>query len=121
MRSQFLDTSKAFDRKWHEGLLYKLKTIRISGDLPSVLQTFLKNRFQRVVLNGQSSDWSPLKVEVPQVLFWEDVIYPNDLPKGLELLAKLFADDFSLSSTAHELFLSASQLDNDFRKVSYWT
>lgn len=66
MRSQLLDTSKAFDRKWHEGLLYKLKTIRISGDLPSALQTFLKNRFQRVVLNGQSSDWSPLKVEVPQ-------------------------------------------------------
>ena len=66
VRSQFLDTSKAFDGKWHEGLLYKLKTIRISGDLPSALQTFLKNRFQRVVLNGQSSDWSPLKVEVPQ-------------------------------------------------------
>ena len=109
-----LDTSKAFDRKWHEGLLYKLKTIRISGDLPSALQAFLKNRFQRVVLNGQSSDWSPLKVE-------KILIYANDLPKGLELLAKLFADDISLSSTAHESFLSASQLDNNFGKASYWT
>ena len=39
----------------------------------------------------------------------------------MELLAKLFADDISLSSTAHESFLSASQLDNNFGKVSYWT
>ena len=60
-----------------------------------------------------------LKLKFHRFYFEKILIYANDLPKGLELLAKLFADDFSLSSTAHELFLSASQLDNDFRKVSY--
>ena len=62
-----------------------------------------------------------LKLKFHRFYFEKILIYANDLPKGLELLAKLFADDISLSSTAHESFLSASQLDNNFGKVSYWT
>ena len=33
IRSVFLDTSKTFDKVWHEGLLYKLKSMGISGEL----------------------------------------------------------------------------------------
>ena len=60
-----------------------------------------------------------LKLKFHKVVFEKILIYANDLPKGLELLAKLFADDISLSSTAHKSFLSASQLDNNFGKASY--
>ena len=31
VRGIFLDTSKAFDRAWHDGLIYKIKCIRING------------------------------------------------------------------------------------------
>ena len=48
--------SKAFDKVWHEGLLFKLENIGISGNLLSLLKIFLNNRFQRVVLNGQCSN-----------------------------------------------------------------
>ena len=58
MRANFLDISKAFDKVWHEGLLFKLEYIGISGNLPSLLESFLSNRFQRVVLNGQCCSWS---------------------------------------------------------------
>ena len=55
VRSVFLDISKAFDKVWHKGLLYKLKSMGISGELYNLLENYLSGRFQRVVLNGQTS------------------------------------------------------------------
>ena len=46
---------KAFDKVWHEVLVFKLKQNGISGDLLQILSDFLSNRKQRVVLNGQNS------------------------------------------------------------------
>ena len=64
MRANFLDISKAFDKVWHEGLLFKLEPIGISGNLLNLLKRFLSNRFQQVVLNGQCSSWRSLMVSV---------------------------------------------------------
>ena len=55
VRSVFLDISNAFDKVWHEGLLYKLKSMGISGELHKLLENYLSGRLQRVVLNGQTS------------------------------------------------------------------
>ena len=52
IRSVFLDISKAFDKVWHEGVLYKLKFMGISGELHKLLENYLSDRLQRVVLNG---------------------------------------------------------------------
>ena len=57
-RAVFLDISKAFDKVWHDGLLFKLKSYGISGCLFTVIKDFLNNHHQRVVLNGKSSIWS---------------------------------------------------------------
>ena len=51
-RSEFLDMLNAFNRFWHEGLIYKLKTIGVSNNLLTFLRSFLDNRYQRVLLNG---------------------------------------------------------------------
>ena len=50
--SVFLDISKAFDKVWHEGLIYKLQTTGISGNLLKLLASFLSEWQQRVLLNG---------------------------------------------------------------------
>ena len=55
VRGIFLDLSKAFDRVWHDGLLYKLKSNGLHGKLLHLIESFLKNRHQRIVLNGQST------------------------------------------------------------------
>ena len=49
VREVFLDISKAFDKVWHEGLLFKLKSYGISGDLLKLMEDYLNNRCQRVV------------------------------------------------------------------------
>ena len=41
VRTVFLDISKAFDKVWPEGLLFKLKSIGISGELYNLLANFL--------------------------------------------------------------------------------
>ena len=123
MRANFLDISKAIDKVWHERLIFKLQNIGISGNLISLLKSFLNNRFQRVVLNGQCSNWSSVLAGVPQgsilgpLLF---LIYINDLHEGLESSVKLFADDTSLFSTVYDPNMSANQLNKDLKKNSEW-
>ena len=104
VRTVFLDISKTFDKVWHNGLIFKLKQNGISGNLLNLLSNFLRNRKQRVVLNGQTSSWADVNAGVPQgsilgpLLF---LIYINDLADGLSSNAKLFADDTSLFSVVH--------------------
>ena len=66
VRGVFLDISKAFDKVWHDGLLHKLKGYGVQGELLSLLRSYLQKRKQRVVLNGQSSEWRDIISGVPQ-------------------------------------------------------
>ena len=47
----YLDLSKAFDKVWHNGIIFKLKTYGVEGELLSLLKNYLKNREQRVHLS----------------------------------------------------------------------
>ena len=55
-RAVFLDISKAFDKIWLPGLIFKIKSFGISDDLLEPINNFLSNRFQRVFLNAQTSE-----------------------------------------------------------------
>ena len=117
MRANFLDILKAFDKVWHEGLLFKLEHMRISGNLLSLLKSFLSDRLQQVVLNGQCSSWSSVLAGVLQVSILGPLIfliYINDLSGNLQSTVKLFADD-TLFSTMYEPNISASQRESDLK------
>ena len=58
-RAVALDISKAFDWFWHTGLLRKLKSYGISGQIFGHVFSFLSNRQHRVVLDGKSSQEYP--------------------------------------------------------------
>ena len=85
MRDVFLDISNAFDKVWHDGLMFKLKVYGIEDELLSLLENYLQNREKRVVLNGQTSEWRKINSGVLQgsvlgpLLF---LIYINYLPDG---------------------------------------
>ena len=64
-----LDISKAFDRVWHAGLLHKLKSYGISGQIFGIISSFLSNRRLRVVLDGKSSQEYPINSRVPKAPF----------------------------------------------------
>ena len=123
VRSVYLDISKAFDRVWHDGLLYKLKRCGVSGQLLFLIQSFLKDRKQRTVLNGQSSNWGDISAGVPQgsilgPLFF--LVYTNDLAVGLKCNVKLFADDTSLFTVVEDSTTAANDMNHDLDLISQW-
>ena len=95
----FLDISKAFDKVWHDGIIFKLKASGVEGELLLLLKNYLGNQEQKVALNDQTSEWRKVMSGIPQgsvlgqILF---LIYINDLPDGIDSLCKIFADDTSL-------------------------
>ena len=91
-RNIFLDLSKAVEREWHDGLIYKIKHIGITGDSVKLIESFLSNKFQQGVLNGQSSSWTSVCGGVPQSSILGPLfllIYVNGLSKGLSLTVTL--------------------------------
>ena len=100
VRGFFLDISKAFDKVWHEALIFKLRQNGVSGKLLNLIKDFLKNRKQRLVLKSQSSSWADVNVGVPQrpspgpLLF---LMYINDLTNDLSSRTNLFVDDTYLT------------------------
>lgn len=108
--------SKAFDKVWHEGLIFKLVQNGIEGKLLNLFRNYLSDRKQRVVLNGMESKWSDIKAGVPQgsvlgpLLF---LIYINDLEEGIQSNVKFFADDTSLFSIVEDPETSYAMLQHD--------
>ena len=128
-RAVALDISKAFDRVWHAGLLQKLKSYGISGQIFGLISSFLSNRRLRVVLDGKSSQEYPVNAGVPQgsilgpTLF---LLYINDLPDDVICNVAIYADDATLYSKcdqASDLWQQlelASELESDLQDTVGW-
>ena len=123
-----LDISKAFDRVWHAGLLHKLKSYGISGQIFGLISSFLSNRWLWVVLDGKSSLEYPGIAGVPQgsilgpTLF---LLYINGLPDDVICDIAIYADGTILCSKydqASDLWQLelASELESDLWDTVDW-
>lgn len=122
----FFDYTKAFDSVPHNSLLNKLYGLHVHYPLLSWIKDYLSGRFQRVVLNGQSSSWLPVSSGVPQgsilgpLLF---LTYINDLTNcsfstGSQLL--MFADDLLLFKPIKNASDYVA-FQNDINIISNWS
>ena len=117
-----MDFSKAFDKVSHSLLQHKLDHYGISGKTGEWIKTFLSDRIQSVVIEGESTDKIPVESGVPQgsvqgpSLF---LFYINDMPEGITSKVRLFADD-----TIAYLTISSDQdartLQSDLDKLEKW-
>ena len=113
----------------HAGLLHKLKSYGVSGQILDLISSFLSNRRLRVVLDGKSSQQYPVNDGVPQgfilgpALF---VLYIEDLPDDVVFDIAIYADDTTLYSKcdqASDLWKQlelASELESDLRDTVDW-
>ena len=123
VRAIFCDISKAFDRVWHKGLIYKLHSVGISGSLLLWFTDYLANRKQRVVMPGVSSSWSSIEAGVPQgsilgpLLF---LLYINDIVENINSSIRLFTDDTTFYIIVDNPGQAAYQLNSDLDKIHQW-
>ena len=128
-RAVALDISKTFDRVWHAGLLHKLMSYGISGQIFGLISSLLNNRRLRVVLDGRSSQEYPVNAGVSQgsilgpTLFLQ---YINDLPDDVICNIAIYADDtilYSKCDQASDLWQQlelASELESDVQDPVDW-
>ncbi len=121
----FCDISKAFDRVWHRGLIFKLSSIGINGCLLKWFSSYLSSRKQRVVYANASSQWSSINAGVPQgsilgpLLF---LIYVNDIVNEINSKnTSVLLNDTSLYIIVDEPLNSAISLNNDMETIHQWS
>ena len=98
-RDVALEISKAFNRVWHTGLLHKLKSCVISGQLCGLISSFLSNRWLQVILYLKSSREYPVNAGVPQGSILGPTIFllsTDDLPDDVIYNIAVYADDITL-------------------------
>ena len=123
VRAVFLDISKAFDKVWHEGLIFKLRQNGVSGNLLKLFESYLHDRKQRVLINGFYSEYAKIESGVPQgsvlgpLLF---LVYINDLEKNIKSNVKFFADDTMLYSVVKDPDRTAADLNLDLDVINQW-
>ena len=96
---------------------------RLSGVQHNYCSEKLCNRYQRIVLNVQTSSWADVKAGVSQgsilgpLLF---LIYINDLSENLKSTVKRFADDTSIFPVVKKSQYIAEILNYGLTKISEW-
>ena len=122
----FLDFAKAFDKVPHKRLIIKLESHGITGKVSQWVREWLKERMQRVCINGVTSSWLEVMSGVPQgsvlgpILF---LIYINDLDNGIKNWILKFADDtkiFSAVNNDSDRRLLQKDLDNLDMMAEEW-
>ena len=119
-----LDFTKAFDTVPHQRLLMKLKHYGIDSNLHRWISSWLTERTQQVVVDGDYSSYKQVRSGVPQgtvlgpLMF---LLYINDIGDHLNhSTIRLFADDCLLYRTISNQD-DADRLQDDLDKLQEWT
>jgi hypothetical protein len=119
----FLDVEKAFDRVWHDGLLYKLFQMNICVPIIKIIESFLSERSFSVRIEDQLSLPRGIKAGVPQGSCLSPTLYSiftNDLPTIPKAKVALFADDTMFFTQDQNKNRAKIQLQHQINLASAW-
>ncbi|CAA9999325.1 unnamed protein product [Nesidiocoris tenuis] len=119
----FVDTEKAFDKVWHQGLLSKIKNV-LPDSYYRIIQSYLADRTFCVRQNGVTSRPRKIVSGVPQgsvlgpLLY---LLYTSDMPSSQELISAQFADDAAFLSVSHRGHQSEIVLNSFGERLHKWS
>ena len=118
----FIDVTQAFDKIWHQGLLYKLKKMLLHSFFP-LLKSYVLNRYFMVKINNHCTEIHPIESGVPQgsvlgpTLY---ALYTSDLPTSPETFTATFADDTVIMSKSSNPARATLKLQANVISIGAW-
>lgn len=112
----------AFDKKWHKGLLYKIK-MSLPQSFYMLMESYLTNRMFQVREDGELSVIQDIMARVSQGSFPGPVIYTiytADLPETQEVTTAIFAYDTAILASSKDLITASAVLQYSLDKVDEW-
>lgn len=120
--AMFLDINQAFDRVWHQGLMYKLRKI-LPVNYFCILKSYLQDRHYRVKYLNEFSPFHPINAGVPQgsvlgpLLY---LLYTSDLPTTGNATVAIFADDTAILTSHADENMASHQLQLYLFQIQSW-
>lgn len=115
----FLDVQQAFDKVWHNGLLYKIKS-KLPHSFYLLLKSYLEGRMFRVKENEEYSKFYTITAGVPQSSILGPVLYTidtSDTPLTKEVTTATFADDTAVLCSNKDPVKASKNLQTHLLKL----
>jgi hypothetical protein len=118
----FLDIQRAFDKVWHQGLLYKLKKV-MPSQLYFILKSYLSNRYFDIKVSKDETNYHPIQAGVHEgsvlgpFLY---LIYTADNPITNETNMATFADDTAILALNQNPIVASENLQNHLNVLQQW-
>ena len=120
----YTDYSAAFQSVNHSLLIHKLKnSYKLEHSALNWFVSYLSDRRQRVIVNGKTSEWTPVLSGVPEGSLLAPLLFSlfiNDLPRDVDSGCLLYADDVKI----YRKIVSPADgllLQEDLRRLEAWS
>jgi exonuclease III len=119
----YLDLKGAFDKVWHDGLLYKLAKMGIKGNLFRWIKDYLTDRKFMVRVGGTLSEPLDASNGVPQGAVLSPLLFNimlSDMPIDNKIDIYCYADDLTFSARDKDIKVCTRDMQNYINRVVRW-
>ena len=122
----FFDIASAFDKVWHNGIIYKLIKLNAPNFIIAWIKVFLENRSFCVRINNSMSEEEIISAGVPQGAAFSPLlfsIYINDIPilhKKNRDYSVLFADDLFYMNCFRKFGNAENHINKHLKNIENW-